>query len=116
MFENATVSGTEIAIVVVVWIVALAPAVVTALKGHLALFVAGTFVYLVWPVAAFRLAKPNSVWARRYYGTEKLDESQARYPNISPTDPDRSKLALAIAGGLLAALFLGGLIAGLAGA
>jgi hypothetical protein len=115
MFENATVSGTEISVIVIVFVLTLAPAAVTALKGHLLLFVAGFFVYLVWPVAAFRLAKPNSAWARRYYDAEKLERSRARYPDIGPSDPDRSKLALAIGGGLLAASFVAGIAVGLSG-
>jgi hypothetical protein len=116
MLENATVSGIEVAVVVLGLVLFFAPAAVTALKGHVWLFVAGFIAYLVWPVAAFRLAKPNSAWARQYYDAEKLERSRARYPDISPSDPDRSKLALAIGGGLLATMFVGGIISGLAGA
>lgn len=102
-------------LVVVIFAVCLAPAAVTALKGHIALFVVGFFFGLVWLIAAFRLAKPNSAWARRYYSEEKLEKSRARYPRVDPADPDRSKLALAIGFGLFAAVFVAGVVAGATG-
>jgi len=35
----------------------------------------------VWPViGAIRLAKPNSTWARRYYGSEKMQLAHMRFP------------------------------------
>ena len=101
--------------IVVLVAVCFAPGVVAALKGHLALFAAGFFFGLVWFIAAFRLAKPNSVWARRYYSSEKLDKARARYPKIDPADPDRSKLALTVGFGLLAAMFVAGFVAGATG-
>lgn len=56
------------------------PAVVTIMKGHMALFIAGSLtVGLVWFLAAFRLARPFSPWARRFYGPEKLSRARARY-------------------------------------
>lgn len=81
----------------------------------MALFVAGFFVGLVWFVAPFRLAKPNSPWARRFYSGEKLERSQSRYPKVDPASPDRSKLALAIGYGLIAAAFAAGIVAGASG-
>jgi hypothetical protein len=115
MSESANVSAVEIVLVVVIFAVCLVPAAVTALKGHIALFVAGFFFGLVWFVAAFRLAKPNSAWARRYYSEEKLRKARARYSKVDPADPDRSKLALTIGFGLLAATFVAGIVAGAAG-
>ena len=112
MFENASISAVEMVLVVVIFAVCLAPAAVTALKGHIALFVVGFFFGLVWLIAAFRLAKPNSAWARRYYSAEKLEKSRARYPKVDPADPDHSKLALTIGFGLLAAMFVAGFVAG----
>jgi hypothetical protein len=38
---------------------------------------------VVWPigvVGAFRLAKPHSLWARRFYRDERLKRSRERYP------------------------------------
>jgi len=115
MAEEASISAVEMVLVVVIFAVCLAPAAVTALKGHIALFVVGFFFGPVWLIAAFRLAKPNSAWARRYYSEEKLEKSRARYPKIDPTDRDRSKLALAIGFGLLGAAFVAGVVAGATG-
>ena len=112
MSENASIPAVEVVLVIVIFAVCLAPAAVTALKGHIALFIVGFFFGLVWFIAAFRLAKPNSAWARRYYSEEKLEKSRARYPKIDPVDPDRSKLALTIGFGLLAAMFVAGFVAG----
>lgn len=65
------------------WALCLAPAVVTALKGHLALFVAGFLtIGAVWLIAALRLARPNSPWARRRYDEEKTQRSRERYPDV----------------------------------
>jgi hypothetical protein len=63
----------------------LTPAVITALKGQWVLFGAGfLFLGMVWVIAAFRLARPKSVWARRFYGPEKLARARARYPEAVP--------------------------------
>jgi hypothetical protein len=35
--------------------------------------------FIVVLVGVFRLAKPESWWARRYYGEEKMLQSRARY-------------------------------------
>jgi len=80
----AAVSAWQLVVALVLWAVALTPAVVTVLKGHLALFVAGFLLLgLVWIIAAFRLARPNSFWARRFYGPEKLERSKLRYPDTA---------------------------------
>jgi hypothetical protein len=70
---------------IALWLLVLTPAVITALKGQWILFGAG-FVLLgmVWVIAAFRLARPNSVWARRFYGPDKLARARARYPKPVP--------------------------------
>jgi hypothetical protein len=59
---------------------ALALATVAVLKGKLFLGVATMLVPLVGLVAALRLAKPDSVWARRRYpeGSRKLARAEAR--------------------------------------
>ena len=67
------------------WILVLTPAVITALKGQWALFGAGFLLLgMVWAVAAFRLARPDSYWARRFYGPDKLGRARARYPEPVP--------------------------------
>jgi hypothetical protein len=56
----------------------LAFALVNVAKGKLWAAALGVFVPLVGPVAAVRLAKPGSLWARRY-GPEKLDRARSRF-------------------------------------
>ena len=68
-----------IAVVLVVTLV-VAPGVVTLLKRHYALFVAGLLLpSIIWWVAAVRLARPQSWWARRFYGDRKSRRARARY-------------------------------------
>ncbi len=59
----------------------LAISTVAVLKGKLFLAVAGMLFPLVGLVAAIRLAKPDSPWARRRYpeGSRKLERSSARF-------------------------------------
>jgi hypothetical protein len=64
------------------------PMVVTALKGQWTLFAAGWItVGVVWLIAALRLARPESWWARRLYGPRKLARAQARY-GTSAAEPE----------------------------
>ena len=58
----------------------IAPMTVTALKRQWLLFAAGWLtIGLVWWIASLRLARPDSWWARRFYGPEKLARAQRRY-------------------------------------
>jgi hypothetical protein len=108
----ATLSAPELLYLIALWALCLSPAVVTALKGHLVFFAAGFLtVGVVWFIAAVRLARPNSPWAQRWYDDEKMRRSLERYPDVDPSQPDRSVLALAIAFGVLTAAFLGGFVA-----
>jgi hypothetical protein len=111
---QGTLVVIEVLFVLAVLVLFFVPAGIVVAKGHILLFFAGFLVSLVWPIAAFRLAKPNSPWARRYYGSEKLARSKRRYPEINVTSPSRVKLAAAIGFGLVAATFIGGLVVGLA--
>jgi hypothetical protein len=57
-----------------------APLLVTALKRQWLLFAAGWLtIGLVWWIASLRLARPDSWWARRFYGPDKLARAQRRY-------------------------------------
>jgi heme O synthase-like polyprenyltransferase len=86
MVSVTAVSAWQVLVAVAIWAAVLVPAVVTGLKGHWALLGAGILVLgLVWLIAAFRLARPNSYWARRFYSPEKLERSQARYPGLVPS-------------------------------
>jgi hypothetical protein len=67
--------------IIVSVLAALGLAMIAVLKGKLFLGIAGMLVPLVALVAAIRLAKPDSPWARRRYaeGSRKLERAQARF-------------------------------------
>ena len=111
----ASVSAIELLFIVAVWaFLVVIPASVTVAKGHIALFFAGFLLLgLIWWIAAWRLAKPNSPWAKRFYRPEK--RSRRRYEQIDPAQPSRAGLAAAIGFGLLGVSLAAGLVAGIAG-
>jgi hypothetical protein len=113
----ASVSAIELFFIAGVWaLFVVIPALVTVAKGHIGLFFAGFLLLgLIWWIAAWRLAKPNSPWAKRFYGPEKLERSRRRYEHIDPTEPSRAGLAAAIGFGVLGISFVAGLVAGIAG-
>jgi hypothetical protein len=97
-------------------------ATLTALKGKYGMFVGGFLLGILWIVAAIRLAMPDSVWARTFYGPDKLGESVRRFPIVPgrpwpypappavvPTQITRGVLLAIAAGlaGLVAVLNLG---------
>lgn len=57
-------------------------AVVAILKGRTLLAVVGVFVPVVAAVAAVRVARPSSYWARRWYaeGSARRRRSERRFP------------------------------------
>jgi hypothetical protein len=111
---TASVSVTEVIVIVLAFGVTYGVAGVTVAKGHLALFFAGLLTLgLVWLIAAPRLAKPNSPWAKRFYGSDKLERARRRYPDIDPAAPSKAGLAAGIGFGAIAAAFLAGLVDGL---
>ncbi len=56
------------------------PAGITWSKGQRAAFLLGFLLLgVVWIVAACRLARPSSWWARRFYGPKKLKRAEARF-------------------------------------
>jgi hypothetical protein len=70
----AVLTGVAIAYGIALWVVLIiGPATVTAVKGQWPLFDAGFNT-----VAAFRLARPESWWARHLYGPKKLARAEAR--------------------------------------
>jgi len=77
----AASTGIAIAYGIGLWIVLIvAPATITALKGQWGLFAAGWITLgMVWWIAAPRLAHPESWWANRFYGPDKLARAHARY-------------------------------------
>ena len=69
----------------------LATGVVTALKGKWGVLVLGLAFWPAWVLGAIRLARPGSIWARRFYG----DEKRARSARVAR---GRRKLVIAAAG------------------
>jgi hypothetical protein len=76
----AASTGVAIAYGVALWAIIIVPMVVTILKRQWLLFAAGWLVLgTVWWFASFRLAHPDSWWARRFYGEAKLARARERY-------------------------------------
>ncbi|AXK33908.1 hypothetical protein DVA86_15820 [Streptomyces armeniacus] len=73
--------AANMVLAVVVVLLLAVPIVVAALKGKYGMVVLGVLVHPCWWVAAIRLAKPHSFWARRFYDEETLREAQHRYPD-----------------------------------
>lgn len=78
----AVSTGVAIAYGIGLWVVLIVgPATVTVLKGQWPLFDYGWFTLgIVWWITGFRLARPESWWARHLYGPAKLARAEARYP------------------------------------
>jgi hypothetical protein len=56
------------------------PAWIAWLKGHREAFILGFILLgMVWWIAACRLARPSSWWARRFYGPRKIQRAQHRF-------------------------------------
>lgn len=56
------------------------PAGITWSKGQrVAFFLGFLLLGMIWVVAACRLARPSSWWARRFYGPEKMQRALNRF-------------------------------------
>lgn len=73
-----------------VGLLAITLAVVAAAKGRLALASAGLLLVPAGAAGAFRLARPESLWARHLYDDEKLARARARFPAQQTGRPPRS--------------------------
>jgi hypothetical protein len=61
-------------------VVVVIPAVITWSKGQRLVFALGFLLPgMVWIVATFRLARPSSWWARRFYGPRKMQRAMDRF-------------------------------------
>jgi hypothetical protein len=67
---------------------AIALSIITCLKGKLTLGLLSIFLPPVGLVAAYRLARPGSIWAQLFYSPEQLTRARARF------DPETSRLEL----------------------
>jgi hypothetical protein len=62
------------------------PAGITWSKGQRAAFFLGFLILgMIWVVAACRLARPSSWWARRFYGPEKMQRALNRFNSGTST-------------------------------
>ena len=75
--DPASISGTAVAVALILGL-----AVICFVKGRVLLGVVGLFVPVVALVGAMRLANPSSPWARRRYSRPRLERANARF---SPT-------------------------------
>jgi hypothetical protein len=82
-FGVSTDSGEPLAVVFGMVAVNVVLSVVTFMKGKLTLGLISVFVPLVGLFAGVRLAKPGSLWARRFYGEHKLDAARTRFEDES---------------------------------
>lgn len=78
----AVSTGVAIAYGIGLWaVLIIGPATVTVLKGQWLLFDHGWHSGgIVWWITGYRLARPESWWARHLYGPAKLARAEARYP------------------------------------
>lgn len=54
--------------------------IISAMKGKYGMVVLGFLVHPCWAFGAIRLAKPDSYWARRFYGPDKMNLAKIRFP------------------------------------
>lgn len=69
---------TTVLLAVAYAVVLLATAVVTGLKSKWVSLVVGLVSFPIWLVAALRLAKPDSWWARHFYDEAKRERARRR--------------------------------------
>ncbi len=74
------VGDTVFATVGAVGVVGIVLALVCAAKEKFWMALASLLVWPIGAVGAIRLAKPHSLWARRFYRDERLKDSRERYP------------------------------------
>jgi hypothetical protein len=67
-------------VVVILIFTIVVPAAITWSKGQRGAFFLGFLLLgMVWVVAACRLARPSSWWARRFYDAEKMQRAVNRF-------------------------------------
>jgi hypothetical protein len=82
-------------------IVCIGLSIVTCLKGKLTLGLLSIFLPPVGLIAAYRLARPGSVWAQLFYGQDEMGRARARFdPATSPLEIGRHRLTDMLGGRL----------------
>lgn len=74
-------------------IVSIVLSIVTCLKGKLTLGLLSIFLPPVGLVAAYRLARPASIWAQTFYDAQQLARAEARFAPTSRAEMLRHRLA-----------------------
>jgi hypothetical protein len=80
------VVAESLLVLVILIVTVVIPAGITWSKGARAAFFLGFLLLgLIWVVAALRLARPWSWWARRFYGPEKMQRALNRFESGTST-------------------------------
>jgi hypothetical protein len=80
VFAIAASNGAAAGYAMAFWMAVLGTGVVTLLKGRQVAFLLGLLtIGFVWIVAACRLAQPDSIWARHFYGERQRARARARH-------------------------------------
>jgi hypothetical protein len=91
--EPISIGGTALVAALV-----LALSIVAFAKGRVLLGVIGLFVPVVGLIAAVRLARPGSPWARSRYAPETLQRAQERFSSARPIQRLRHRIGDAVIG------------------
>jgi hypothetical protein len=75
------------AVYLAIFVAVLSAPVCTLLKGKPGLLFLGVLVHPCWLFGAIRLAKPGSIWARRFYDDDKLFQAQMRFSKPGTSRP-----------------------------
>ena len=81
MVERLLIFGVFVSVIGV-------PAGITWAKGQRESFFLGWLLLgMIWVVAACRLARPDSPWARRFYGPKRLNRAEERFGRSEVSEP-----------------------------
>jgi hypothetical protein len=99
---NSLLNGVIGALGYAVCVAYIAALIICGMKGKPVFVTIGIILFFVpamsiWPViGAIRIAKPNSTWARRYYGAKKLQIADARFATTASNRPKRGWVIAAV--------------------
>jgi hypothetical protein len=83
----------------VIVVAAIGLSIVTCLKGKLTLGLVSIFLPPIGLIAAYRLARPGSIWAQRFYDPEQVARARRRFdPATSPLEALRVQFADLVGG------------------
>jgi hypothetical protein len=97
-FEVRGGNPAQIAVELVVAALVILLAAACFAKQRLAHGVLGLFFFPIAIYGAWRIGKPRSPWARRYYGERKLEKAERRFPQDRRTERLKDSLRDAVGG------------------